>query len=193
MKTKYFLFGILFSISLLIDFTSWAQSPFQIVPSHVVNMGLILKLISLAAVDFYATSLFIGLALRFTWFAGIPSYFSPLATDGFLMLFGVLYLVEHFVEKIPGASVAWTWAHAIVKPIAVLVFLLQIAFNTSFEISFMTILLGLILVVLISLIDAKLWTVLGFIPFAPVVVTIAEDIIVVLLVSKSILPNLIGA
>jgi hypothetical protein len=28
----------------------------------------------------------------------------------------------------------------------------------------MTILLGLILVVLISLIDAKLWTVLGFIP-----------------------------
>jgi hypothetical protein len=74
----------------------------QIVPSHVVNMGLILKLTSLAAIDFYATSLFIGLALRFTWFAGIPSYCSPLATDGFLMLFGILYLVEHFVEKYQG-------------------------------------------------------------------------------------------
>jgi hypothetical protein len=95
--------------------------------------GIDTKAYSLAAIDFYATSLFIGLALRFTWFAGIPSYCSPLATDGFLMLFGILYLVEHFVEKIPGASVAWTWVHAIIKPIAVLVFLLQIAFNTHLK------------------------------------------------------------
>jgi hypothetical protein len=172
------------------DCSAFAKEDEYTAVTTVVNMGLVMKLVTLAAIDFYATGFFIGIAIKYKLFEGIPEFLNPLASSNILLLFGTLYTVEFFLEKAPMAPIAWNWAHVIVKPIAVLIFLLAVAYKVEFSINFFTVLFAFITVIIVSFFDAKIWTFLGLLPGIPIIATLLEDIIIVLVVSKTIMPDI---
>jgi hypothetical protein len=158
-------------------------------PTTDFDFGTIMWLIGLASIDFYATVGVIAFGLYFNWITGIPIYLHPLGTPGAVGIFGLIWFIEHIVEKIPGVAIAWKWFHAIAKPIAILSFLLIVAFKMNSGTLALAIVPGLILTIIINLIYAKIWTVLGAIPVIPIFVTILEDIIIGLTVIKKIAPD----
>lgn len=154
-----------------------------------IDFSTLMWLVGLASIDLYAVICVISFSLYFNLISGIPTFFHPLGSLSCLIIFGIIYIVEHFVEKIPGAAIAWNWFHAIAKPITVLILVLILAFEMdSFKIGLYAI-PALILSVIISVLDGKIWTILGAIPVVPIFVTIIEDIVVGLMVIKKIAPH----
>jgi len=72
-----------------------------------------------AGLNLYATTLVIGLALRFGWvtppasLAGLTVLADPLV----LVVSAVMYLVEFLADKIPAVDHAWDAIHTIVRPV----------------------------------------------------------------------------
>ena len=155
-----------------------------------VNMGVVLKLIALASIDFYAVVFITGLVLKFEWLHGVPTFLNPLAENGMLFLFGLLFIIEFFVEKIPGVASGWHLVNAFLKPIIILIFIFSVVFNVHFEIGFFTVLFGIIILLVLGIINGKLRVVLGLIPGVPIIVTLIEDAIIGFLLIKTLMPSI---
>lgn len=149
----------------------------------------IMWLIGLASIDFYATIVVISFGLYFNLLTGIPNYLQPLGSQGAVSVFGIIWFIEHIIEKIPIVAIGWKWFHAVAKPIAILVFLLIVAFKMNSGTIALAIVPGFFIAIIINLIYAKVWTILGAIPIVPIFVTILEDIIIGLTVIKKIAPD----
>jgi hypothetical protein len=154
-----------------------------------IDFSTILWLATSASFDLYATVFFIGLFTRFDWIQGTPAYLLPLAKNGPLTLFGIIYFIEHIVEKIPGIAVAWNWFHVFARPITIILFLLITAFEFESGTLALSIIPVIVITLLINVFDAKLWTVIGLIPVVPIFITILEDIIVALIIIKKVAPH----
>ena len=175
---------------LLIDVAAFAQEVTdEPIGPTFVQMGLVVKLITLAALDFYAVVFLIGLIIRFEWFQGVPSFLNPLADSGMLTLFGLLYVAEFFIEKIPGAGAIWHGFNAFFKPIAIFVFILSVVFNKNFEIGFFTVVLGLGALLLFGILSAKLHILSSVIPGVSVITSLIIDIVIIFLTVKLLIPE----
>lgn len=156
-----------------------------------ISLALITKLTALAAIDFYMVAFGSGLVIRYGWIEGVPAFLNPLAQPESLWIFGALYFLEHFAEKIPVVAVTWNWVHAAIKPFAIAIFVAIVAFQVSAWFCLVATVLAFVLALVISLIDAKIWTFLGLIPIPlpQIIATIIEDIVVFLLLLKFIAPG----
>ena len=66
-----------------------------------------------SGLNLYGTALILGLAGRLGW-ADTPS---QLQSTWFLVLVGVLYLVEFVVDKVPWLDSGWDAAHTVIRPL----------------------------------------------------------------------------
>ncbi|WP_254411009.1 DUF4126 domain-containing protein [Dyadobacter diqingensis] len=174
-----------------LDFSALAQQENDLpIGPTAVYMGVVLKLIALAAIDFYAVVFIIGLVIKFEWLDNVPTFLNPLAAGGMLLVFGVLFVVEFFVEKIPGVGAAWNGVNAFLKPIAILIFIFSVVFNVHFEIGFFTVVFGIVIVLFVGAISGKIRILLGLIPGVPIVVTLLEDAIIAFLLIKTLMPGI---
>ena len=149
-------------------------------------VALLLKLSALASIDFYMTVFGLGLLVRFGGITGMPGVLQPFGHAGVMFLFGTLYLIEHIAEKIPGVAVAWNWVHAVIKPISVVLFVIVVTLDIGVGTLIVAVPFALVITVILSLLDAKIWTFLGLIPVLPVFVTLVEDVVVFVLVMQSV-------
>jgi hypothetical protein len=147
---------------------------------------------ALASIDFYMTVFGLGVIVRFGIITGVPAILEPFAHSGVMFLFGALYLIEHVAEKIPVVAVGWNWAHAVIKPISIVLFVIVATFDIGVSTLIMAVPFAFVITVILSLVDAKLWTFLGLVPVLPVVVTLIEDVVVFVLMMRSV-TTLVGA
>lgn len=186
---NYLLLPIL--LILLIDVAAFAQEvPEEPIGPTLVHMGLVLKLIMLASLDFFAVVFLIGLIIRFEWFQGVPTFLNPLASNDMLLLFGILYVVEFFIEKIPGVASVWHGFNAFLKPIAILIFIFSVVFNADLEIGFFTVVFGIGTLLICGILSAKLRIIVGLMPGISVILTLIEDAIVFFLLVKILIPEI---
>jgi len=82
-------------------------------------LGTTLGFAFAAGLNFYATVLVIGMALRFGWLTLPPGLQSLalLAHPLVLAVAGLLYLVEFVADKVPAVDHVWDAVHTVIRPL----------------------------------------------------------------------------
>ena len=78
-----------------------------------MEIGSILASGWASGLNLYGTVLLIGLAGRFGW-AETPQ---SLQSNGMLALFGILFVAEFVIDKVPWLDSVWDGAHTVVRPL----------------------------------------------------------------------------
>ncbi len=82
-------------------------------------LGTTLGFAFTAGLNLYATTLIIGLALRFGWLTPPPALtgLSVLADPIVIAVSAVMYVVEFLADKVPAVDHGWDAVHTFVRPV----------------------------------------------------------------------------
>ncbi len=82
------------------------------------TLAVALGLAALSGYSFYLTVFVTGLAVRFDWIQLAPQYDSlaVLGSTTVLVVSGVLFFLEFFVDKVPWVDSIWDAVHTIIRP-----------------------------------------------------------------------------
>jgi hypothetical protein len=82
------------------------------------TLAVALGLAALSGYSFYLTVFATGLAIRFDWIQLAPQYDSlaVLGSTTVLVVSGVLFFLEFFVDKVPWVDSIWDAVHSIIRP-----------------------------------------------------------------------------
>ena len=82
------------------------------------SLAVALGLATLSGFSFYLTVFATGLAIRFEWIQLAPQYESlaALGSTTVLVVSGVLFFLEFFVDKVPWVDSIWDAVHSIIRP-----------------------------------------------------------------------------
>ena len=83
------------------------------------TLAVALGLAALSGYSLYLTVFLTGLAVHFDWIHLAPQYASlhVLADPAIIIVSGILFVVEFFVDKIPWLDSAWDAIHTVIRPI----------------------------------------------------------------------------
>lgn len=83
----------------------------------IQHLGTILGLSFISGINLYATVAVVGLAIKNGLVSGLPPDFNILANNAVIAVALALYLVEFFMDKIPGMDTAWDAIHTFIRPL----------------------------------------------------------------------------
>ena len=90
-------------------------SPMDVLQTLAVALGLA----ALSGYSLYLTVFLTGLAVHFDWIHLAPQYasLSVLADPAIIIISGILFVIEFFVDKIPWLDSLWDAIHTVIRPI----------------------------------------------------------------------------
>lgn len=83
----------------------------------IQHLGTLLGLSFISGINLYATVAVVGLAIKNGLVSGLPPDLAILANDAVIAVAVLLYLVEFFMDKIPGLDTAWDALHTLIRPL----------------------------------------------------------------------------
>jgi len=83
----------------------------------IQHLGTLLGLSFISGINLYATVAVAGLAIKNGLVSGLPPDLGILANDAVIAVAVLLYLIEFFMDKIPGLDTAWDALHTFIRPL----------------------------------------------------------------------------
>lgn len=83
----------------------------------VARLGLLFGLSFVSGINLYATIAVVGLSIKHHLVAGLPPELHVLANDGVIALAIFLYMIEFFMDKVPGLDTLWDALHTFIRPL----------------------------------------------------------------------------
>src|SRR5258708_31657343 len=83
------------------------------------TLAVALGLAALSGYSLYLTVFLTGLAVHFDWIHLAPQYasLSVLADPAIIIISGLLFVIQFFVDKIPCLASLWHAIHTVIRPI----------------------------------------------------------------------------
>ncbi|MFP5213849.1 MAG: DUF4126 domain-containing protein, partial [Acidobacteriota bacterium] len=83
----------------------------------IAKLGSLLGLSFISGINLYATVAVVGICAKFHLVGGLPPEFDVLANDFVIFIAIVLYVLEFFIDKIPGLDTLWDTLHSLIRPL----------------------------------------------------------------------------
>ncbi|HSG49968.1 MAG TPA: DUF4126 domain-containing protein, partial [Longimicrobiales bacterium] len=152
---------------------------------------LALPALSLAAgVDLYLTLLFIGAApTTGLWELPLPGALGDLDSPGVLIMVGAFYVAEFTAERFPVPALIWNAFHAVIRPVSGALLALLLLDGQGLPVLLVGTVVGGALASLAHTVRTGAWVLRGFTDTkhpAPLLVSVAEDVVVLGVVSLAL-------
>lgn len=93
----------------------------------IAKLGSLLGLSFISGINLYATVAVTGICAKYHLIRGLPPEFNALANDGVILIAFALYMLEFFMDKIPGLDALWDLIHTLIRPLGgALIALMQV-------------------------------------------------------------------
>jgi len=83
----------------------------------IAQLGSLLGISFISGINLYATVAVVGLCVKHGLVQGLPPELNVLAHDGVIFVAVCLYMIEFFMDKIPGLDTLWDTVHTLIRPL----------------------------------------------------------------------------